>query len=117
MQNEDDARKPSTDVGPEGQAAVTPAKTWRQKVARLEAELFAAQSQLAECFRLSGADPDGNEDWRIAPMAVAEVRRMREESDANESALSAMRAAIDAAREKHADSPALGLDSTEEKED
>lgn len=36
---------------------------------------------LAECYRLSGADPDGNEDWRLAPHAVEEVRRLRKEYD------------------------------------
>lgn len=35
--------------------------------------------QLAECYRLTGADPDGNEDWRLAPQAVVEVRRLRED--------------------------------------
>jgi len=35
----------------------------------------------AECYRLSGADPDGNEDWRLAPLAVEEVRRLRQDSD------------------------------------
>jgi len=38
-------------------------------------------SNLAECYRLSGADPDGNEDWRLAIRAVEEVRRMRQEYD------------------------------------
>jgi hypothetical protein len=51
-------------------------------VADLRAQLERAQADLAECFRLSGADPDGNEDWRLAPDAVREVRRLREESDA-----------------------------------
>ena len=36
---------------------------------------------LAECYRQSGADTDGNEDWRIAPMAVAEVTRLRQDHD------------------------------------
>ena len=40
------------------------------------------QHQLAECYRLSGADPDGNEDWRLAPRAAEEVKRMRDELDA-----------------------------------
>ncbi len=44
------------------------------KIARLEADL-------ATCYRLTGADPDGNEDWRLASRAVEEVRRMREELD------------------------------------
>ena len=49
----------------------------RQRIAALEADL-------AECYRLTGADPDGNEDWRLAPQAVREVTRLRQESDAAE---------------------------------
>jgi chromosome segregation ATPase len=37
---------------------------------------------LAECFRLSGADPDGNEDWRLARGAVDAVRELRKDYDA-----------------------------------
>jgi len=47
-------------------------------------------ADLAECYRLTGADPDGNEDWRLAPRAVAEVRRLRAEHDAAETAIDAM---------------------------
>lgn len=36
---------------------------------------------LAECYRLSGADPDGDEDWRLAPHAVSEVTRLRNDYD------------------------------------
>lgn len=39
------------------------------------------EKQLAECYRLTGADPDGNEDWRLAEQAVSEVKRLREEFD------------------------------------
>ena len=39
------------------------------------------EKQLAECYRLSGADPDGNEDWRLGHCAVQEVRRLRKEYD------------------------------------
>lgn len=39
---------------------------------------------LAECYRLTGADPDGNEDWRLASNAIAEVRRLREQADETE---------------------------------
>jgi hypothetical protein len=49
-------------------------ETDAEKIARLERDL-------AECYRLSGADPDGDEDWRLAPRAVEEVRRMRQELD------------------------------------
>jgi len=43
--------------------------------------LEQAQRSLAECYRLSGADPDGNEDWRLARDAVVEVQRLRREYD------------------------------------
>lgn len=53
-----------------------------------ESKLLAAsqtihrlEGQLAECYRLSGADPDGNEDWRLATDAVEEVTRLRNEYD------------------------------------
>jgi hypothetical protein len=39
------------------------------------------ESQLAECYRLTGADPDGDSDACLAEFAVDEVRRMREEND------------------------------------
>src|ERR1700744_1064084 len=48
---------------------------------QLQIELLAAQKDLAECYRLSGADPDGDEDWRLAAHAVNEVKRLRAESD------------------------------------
>lgn len=44
-------------------------------------QIIVLQAALAECYRLTGADPDGNEDWRLAPNAVAEVRRLREQAD------------------------------------
>lgn len=47
----------------------------------LERELNAALSNLAQCYLLTGADPDGNEDWRLAPYAVSEVARLRAEHD------------------------------------
>lgn len=51
------------------------------ELAKLKAENEQMKASLAECYRLSGADPDGNEDWRLAPYAVEEVRRMRAEND------------------------------------
>lgn len=42
---------------------------------------------LAQCYRLTGADPDGDEDWRLAPHAVEEVKRLRAEHDALEAEL------------------------------
>ena len=35
------------------------------------------QKDLAECCCLSGADTDGDEDWRLAERAVGEVRELR----------------------------------------
>lgn len=49
------------------------------RVLALLAALTVCQQQLAECYRLTGADPDGNTDAALAPYAVAEVKRMREE--------------------------------------
>jgi hypothetical protein len=40
-----------------------------------------ADKWLSECYRLSGEDPDGNEDWRLAPLAVAAVRELRQRAD------------------------------------
>lgn len=39
------------------------------------------RDQLGQCFRLSGADPDGNESWRLAPRAVDAVRQLRADYD------------------------------------
>lgn len=50
------------------------------QLAALQVEHGKAITQLAECYRLSGADPDGNEDWRLAGHAVDAVAGLREES-------------------------------------
>lgn len=39
------------------------------------------RAELAECYRLSGADPDGAPDSMLAPYAVQEVKLMRKEWD------------------------------------
>lgn len=39
----------------------------------LVAEVRRLQTMLADCYRATGQDPDGNEDWRLAEHAVAEV--------------------------------------------
>lgn len=44
-------------------------------------EITRLQGLLAQCYRLAGADPDGNEDWQLAENAVKEVTRMRKEYD------------------------------------
>lgn len=36
---------------------------------------------LAEIYRVTGADPDGNEPRHLAPYALAEVRRLRADCD------------------------------------
>lgn len=55
---------------PVTEATETPGPTREQAIA-----------MLAECYRLTGADPDGNEDWRLAEQAVDKVREMRERLD------------------------------------
>lgn len=57
------------------------------------------QRRLAECYRLTGADPDGNEDWRLADAAVEEVRRLRAEHDTAEARVSALEQERDRLRE------------------
>lgn len=46
-------------------------------------ELRKPEAQLAECYRLSGADSDGDDDAHLAKHAVQAVRELREQSDAN----------------------------------
>lgn len=50
-------------------------------IAWLTAALDERSAWLAECYKLTGADPDGDEDWRLAPDAVEEVRRFRRDYD------------------------------------
>lgn len=53
----------------------------RERFAALERERDQARTMLGECYRLSGADTDGN-DWpHLWPHAVAEVRRARADLD------------------------------------
>ena len=49
---------------------------------------------LAECYRLTGADPDGNADRHLAPYAVSEVGRLRDELDEVDEANVALRDGI-----------------------
>lgn len=55
-----------------------------ERVCKENAELKA---QLAECYKLSGADPDGDTDAHLAKYAVQEVRTMRERYDEMEAQL------------------------------
>lgn len=66
----------------------------QQTAAWADDRCTALEQQLAECYRLSGADPDGNENWRLAKDAVAEVRRLRKEFDDAEQQLAEARAVL-----------------------
>lgn len=50
-------------------------------VEKYSAEIDRLNGLLAAIFRETGADPDGNEDWRLATYALDEVQRLRRESD------------------------------------
>ena len=62
----------------------------------LAQKLDMAFCRLAECYRLTGADPDGNSDARLAPYAVDEVRRLRHDHDALAQEHARLRAALKA---------------------
>lgn len=47
----------------------------------IEQALREATASLAQCYRLSGADPDGDSDSMLAKFAVEEVGRLRREHD------------------------------------
>lgn len=51
------------------------------KYAEVVRERDECIKQLAQCYHLSGADPDYNEDWRLAPDAVQEVAELRKQYD------------------------------------
>ena len=50
-------------------------------IAVLKAEVRQLKTMLADCYRATGEDPDGNEDWRLAEHAVSAVLRLRNEAD------------------------------------
>ena len=62
----------------------------------LLARIAELHKDLADCFRLTGADPDGNEDWRLSRDAVKEVAAMRTDLDLAETRIAELEA--DAAR-------------------
>jgi hypothetical protein len=51
----------------------------RERIAEVEAERDAARKDLAECYRLSGADPDGDTWEHLWQTAVDEVRLLRQQ--------------------------------------
>ncbi len=63
-------------------------------LAAIRPEVARLTAQLAECYRLTGADPDGNEDWRLAAEAVREVKRLRGDHDDYEQGIDAGRADV-----------------------
>jgi predicted nucleic acid-binding Zn-ribbon protein len=67
------------------------------------AALKAKDAELAEIYRLTGADPDGDEDWRLARMALAEMRRYRAETDAEAERMDAEIATITGERDRQYD--------------
>lgn len=74
---------------------------WESVEAReriLLARVAELEKDLADCFRLTGADPDGNEDWRLARDAVKEVAAMRTDLDLEEARVAELEAERDAAR-------------------
>ena len=85
-------------IGRTADAAATALDTITRAIAEQRAALARAHGWLGECYAFSGADPDSNEDWRLAPYAAEEVARLRREFDAAESALIAMTHERDEAR-------------------
>ena len=53
-------------------------------VPKLEADQYVTRLEhdLAECYRLTGSDPDGDDDRHLAQHAVQAVRELREEGEA-----------------------------------
>lgn len=56
------------------------------------------EKDLADCFRLTGADPDSNEDWRLARWAVKEVAAMRTDLDLVEARVAELESALERER-------------------
>ena len=48
------------------------------------------EAKLAECFRLTGATADTDDDWRLAQYAVKEVKRLREDYDTLKNRIAAL---------------------------
>lgn len=55
-----------------------------------------AEAQLAECYRLSGADPDGDDDSMLAQHAVQAVKELREEGEEEGDRADQLQAILDA---------------------
>jgi prefoldin subunit 5 len=57
------------------------AELWAEKSREKDAEIARLTQELAACYELTGADPDGNQPAMLAPYAVQEVQRLRDEHD------------------------------------
>ena len=64
------------------------------EVRALRADRDRLLAELAACYRLSGADPDGNSDAALAPYAVPEVTRLRQEADEADAAVVRLEARV-----------------------
>jgi DNA repair exonuclease SbcCD ATPase subunit len=85
------------------------ANTLNERLNEAERTVAKLQGMLAECYRLTGADADGNEDWRLAQRAMDEVRRLRRESDAAEARIAGLVRLITAGNQQiHEIASALG---------
>lgn len=54
---------------------------WLDEIDALLRVVDEQTSKLAECYRLAGADTDGNEEWRYAPNAPQAVAELRKDYD------------------------------------
>lgn len=89
-----DPHKPDRPIGDaHGETIGTTPPSYQEQV------IAVRDGWLAECYRLTGADPDGNEDWRLAPGAVQEVARLRKEFDGSQAALALAQQERDNARQ------------------
>jgi hypothetical protein len=57
---------------------------WEEVAKAFQGERDQLQADLAECYRLTGSDPDGAPDSMLAKHAVQAVRELREECDQRE---------------------------------
>lgn len=74
-----------SDHGPVGHAAGRFVRTHgnhlREFIADITQTVASQQKMLADCFKMAGADCDGNEDFRIAPRALQAVTDLRRDYD------------------------------------
>jgi len=59
------------------------------------------EGRLAECYRLTGSDPDGDSDSMLANLAVAAVKELREEGDEAQAQHDALYSAVEEEVERY----------------